>query len=185
MFKSIGNNAPLFSGLNQSYVNASNSHNSANFSSSQIPNGPQALPEPLSNIQAAKSYIPGCQKGGKIDRKKINKISRKYKMSKSRISYLKRQVRSRFLKRGNKRTVKRSNKRSRRQKGGYSQYQNNMPVDNIYSLGGKLSPSLVGMANPPPISNVSNNAIDNLNHNALNSYGKSGAGMGTPSKGWH
>jgi hypothetical protein len=111
-------------------------------------------------------------------------------MSRSRISYLKSRVRSKFVKRSNKRTAKRSNKRSRSnrrirsQRGGHSQYQNNMPVDNIYSLGGKLSPSLVGMANPVPISNVSNDAIDNLNHNALNSYGKSGAGMGTPSKGW-
>lgn len=187
MFKSIGNNGPLFSGLNQNYVNASNSHNPANFSSNQVPNNPRVLPEPLSNVQAAASYIPGCQKGGKINRKKINKISRKYKMSRSRISYLKSRVRSKFVKRSNKRTAKRSNKRSRSrsQKGGHSQYQNNMPVDNIYSLGGKLSPSLVGMANPPPVSNVSNNAIDNLNHNALNSYGKSGAGMGTPSKGWY
>lgn len=191
MFKSIGNNGPLFSGLNQNYINASNSHNPANFSSNQVPTSSRVLPEPLSNVQAAASYIPGCQTGGKINRKKINKISRKYKMSRSRISYLKSRVRSKFMKRGNKRTAKRSNKRTRSnrrsksQKGGYAQYQNNMPVDNIYSLGGKLSPSLVGMANPPPISNVSNDAIDNLNHNALNSYGKSGAGMGTPSKGWH
>lgn len=75
--------------------------------------------------------------------------------------------------------------RSRRHmRGGWSQYQNNMPVDNVYSLGGKLSPSMVGMANPPPISGVQNQAIDNLNHNALNSYGNSGAGMGSPSRGW-
>ena len=79
---------------------------------------------------------------------------------------------------------RRHSRHTRYMRGGWSQYQNNMPVDNVYSLGGKLSPSLVGMANPPPISGVQNQAIDNLNHNALNSFGKSGAGMGTPSKGW-
>jgi hypothetical protein len=42
------------------------------------------MKEPLSNVQAAASYIP-CSKGGKkINRKKINKISRIYKMKKNR-----------------------------------------------------------------------------------------------------
>jgi hypothetical protein len=195
MFKSIGNNGPLFQGINKDYINADNSHNSANFSSNQIPTSSRVLSEPASNVQAAAAYIPGCQKGGKnpINRKKINKISRKYKMhKKSRSRHMKSRLRSRFMKRSrsNRRTAKRNrnNRRSRsrsfRQRGGHSQYQNNMPVSNTYSLGGNLSPSLVGMANPPPISSVTNQAIDNLNHNALNAYGKSGAGMGTPSKGW-
>lgn len=195
MFKSIGNNGPMFQGINKDYINVDNSHNSANFSSNQIPSSSRVLPEPASNVQAAASYIPGCQKGGKnpISRRRINKISRKYKMHrKSRSRHMKSRVRSRFMKRHNRRTAKRStakrgNRRSSRrlqQRGGHSQYQNNMPVSNTYSLGGNLSPSLVGMANPPPISSVTNQAIDNLNHNALNAYGNSGAGMGMPSKGW-
>lgn len=186
MFKSIGNEGPLFQGLNQNYINASNSHNPANFSSNQIPTNSRVLPEPATNVQAAASYIPGSQKGGSINRKKINKISRKYKMAKSRRSYLRSRVRSRFS-RNHKRTHRRrrSLRRSRSQRGGWAQYQNNMPVSNSYSLGGPLSPANVGMANPPPISSISNNAIDNLNHNALNSYGNSGAGMGTASKGWY
>ena len=87
-------------------------------------------------------------------------------------------------KRSRKQRTRNRRSRTRRHRGGYSQYQNNMPQDTIYSLGTKLPPSLVGMANPPPIGNVSNHAIDNLNHFAKNSYGKSGAGMGFPSRGW-
>tara|TARA_B110000263_G_C15190721_1_gene455905 strand:+ start:228 stop:911 length:684 start_codon:yes stop_codon:yes gene_type:complete len=67
---------------------------------------------------------------------------------------------------------------------GYSQYQNNLPQDTSYSLGGKLAPSMSALANPLPISKVSNNAIDNLNHYATNSYGKGDTGMGFPSRGW-
>ena len=55
---------------------------------------------------------------------------------------------------------------SRRQRGGYSQYQNNMPLTPSYSLGGVLQPSLSAMANPPPYEVLSNNAncVDNYNH---------------------
>lgn len=184
MFKSIGNDGPLFQGLNQNYVNASNSHYSGNFSNTIAPTSNHTLPEPVTNAQAAAAYIPGCQKGGKISRRRINKISMKYKMAKSRRSYLKSRVRRM---RNRRRTYRRnrSQRRSRYQRGGWAQYQNNMPVSNSYSLGGPLSPSNVGLANPPPINSISNNAIDNLNHNALNSYGNSGAGMGTASKGWY
>lgn len=197
MFKSIGNNGPLFGNLNQGYVNPSNSHDPANFSSNQIPTGPHTLPEPASNIQAAAAYIPASQKGGKINKKRINKISRKYKMSRTRKNHLRSRIRSRFIGRRSRRTHKRRYNHSkrrhhysmrsgiRRQRGGWAQYQNNMPVSNSYALGGPLNPSAVGLANPPPIASVTNNAVDNLNHNALNSYGNSGAGMGTASKGWY
>lgn len=196
MFKSIGNNGPLFQGLDQKYINPSDSHNSSNFSSNQIPTSNRVLPEPASNVQAAAAYIPTSQKGGKINKKRINKISRKYKMSRSRRNHLRSRVRSRFLGRRSRRTHKRGHHSKRRhhysmrsgirrQRGGWAQYQNNMPVNNSYALGGPLSPSSVGMANPPPISSVYNDAVDNLNHNALNSYGNSGAGMGTASKGWY
>jgi len=186
MFKTIGNNGPLFAGLDKNFINPDNSHYSANFTSTQIPYSNRVLPEPMSNVQAAASYIPGCQKGGKINRKKINKISRKYKMkSRRHIKRIRSRVRSRFSKRHGRHCRKScKHNRSRKMRGGWAQYQNNMPVDNIYSLGSKLSPSLVGMANPPPIGSIRNDAIDNLNHNALNSYGNSGAGMGFASKGW-
>jgi hypothetical protein len=185
MFKTIGNNGSLFAGLDKNLINPDNSHDSANFTSTQIPYSNRVLPEPMTKVQAAASYIPGCQKGGKINRKKINKISRKYKMkSRRHIKRIKSMVRSRFSKRHGKNS-KRNKKGTRKMKGGWAQYENNMPVDNIYSLGGKLSPSLVGMASPTPISSIRNDAIDNLDHNALNSSGHSGAGNGFASKGWY
>lgn len=60
---------------------------------------------------------------------------------------------------------KRSNRR-RKQRGGYSQYQNNLPMTPTYSVGGVLTPSQVGLANPPPIKVLSNcvNCRDNYNH---------------------
>ena len=51
----------------------------------------------------------------------------------------------------------------RRQKGGYSQYQNNQPFNNTYSTGGNLSPSDSALASPVPIDKVFNQAIDNYN----------------------
>ena len=35
-------------------------------------------------------------------------------------------------------------------KGGYAQYQSNVPLSHGYSLGGKLPPSDNSLANPPP-----------------------------------
>lgn len=52
------------------------------------------------------------------------------------------------------------------QLGGYSQYQNNMPMTQTYSLGGHLSSSNLGLANPPPYKVLSNDTscVDNYNH---------------------
>jgi hypothetical protein len=66
-----------------------------------------------------------------------------------------------------------SKKRSHRQRGGYSQYQNNQPFSLSYSVGGVLPASQLALANPPPIV-VSNNAVDNYNHHT---------NIGTPSRG--
>jgi hypothetical protein len=92
--------------VNNNLVNVDGSNYSGTlFTSRVIPNtvNPNAMNEPLSNVQAAASYIP-CSKGGKrINRKKINKISRIYKMKKSRKgTKRKNRVYSRFLSRHNK-----------------------------------------------------------------------------------
>ena len=52
------------------------------------------------------------------------------------------------------------------QRGGYSQYQNNLPMTPTYSVGGVLPASQLGLANPPPIQVLSNCAEcrDNYNH---------------------
>ena len=52
------------------------------------------------------------------------------------------------------------------QMGGYSQYQNNMPMTPTYSTGGVLSPANSALANPVPYKLLPNetNNIDNYNH---------------------
>ena len=52
------------------------------------------------------------------------------------------------------------------QKGGYSQYQNNMPMTPTYSTGGVLSAGNLGLANPVPYKVLDNggNCVDNYNH---------------------
>jgi hypothetical protein len=163
-------------------INPDNSHTTQIGFSSNVTNmnNTNALPVPQTNIQAASSYIPCSQKGGKVNRKKINKISRKYKMSRTRKSHIKRRLTKRL-----KRTRSKSKSRRYRMKGGYAQYQNNMPMTNTYSLGSKLSASDSALANPPPVTRLSNctNCIDNYNHNNLNAYGYR-TGSGFPSKGW-
>lgn len=49
---------------------------------------------------------------------------------------------------------------------GYGQYQNNLPSTPTYSVGGVIGAKDVGLANPPPISVLSNctNCVDNYNH---------------------
>ena len=74
------------------------------FSSTRIPNGPHTLGPAGSNVQSAAGIYKGGKggKGGKINRKKINKISRKYKMKGSRktvrrnVRRMKSKVRSRY-----------------------------------------------------------------------------------------
>jgi len=157
-----------------SLINPDNSHTTQiGFSSTENPSlvNPNVLPEPHSNIQAAASFIPCSQKGGKINRKKINKISRKYKMSRTRKSSIKKHIRKlskRILRKSKgkgKKHTKRSHKRS--MKGGYAQYQNNLPMTPTYQVAGvNLPASQLGLANPPPIKPLSNcvNCVDNYNH---------------------
>ena len=79
---------------------------------------------------------------------------------------------SRFLAGGKRKRSNKSRTRSRRHrtrknlKGGYSQYQNNLPMTQVYSLGGKLPASELALANPPPYKALSNcvNCVDNYNH---------------------
>ena len=156
----------------------------------------RALPEPANSIQAAASYIPGLtMKGGSRKRtrsknylKRIKNIANMYKMKGSRktirrkIRRLKTKLKRQFAMKSRK-NHRRSN-RHHNMKGGWAQYQNNMPSLPGMTTGIPLSPSLSALANPPIFERY-DNVIDNLNHNALNSYGNSGAGMGTFSKGWH
>jgi hypothetical protein len=84
-------------------------------------------------------------------------------------------------KRDNTRRTKNKSKNTRHRRrtlrGGYAQYQNNLPLTQTYSLGGKLDPTMSALANPPPQTVLSNctNCVDNYSY-------VSNAGF--PSKGW-
>jgi hypothetical protein len=151
--------------LNGGLVNVDASHYFGSmFSSTVDPRcvNPAALSEPASNVQAASASAlkGGRRKKHTINRKKINKISRKYKMKgtkrhiRSKVRRMKSRIRRRYSKR------RRSARRV--QKGG-AQYQNNVPLTQTYSTGGILSPSLSALASPVPYQVLSNctNCIDN------------------------
>ena len=200
----IGNlNNPPLNNVNGGSVNIdSSSVGGIPFANTTIPTGPHTLPSPGNNVQSAAGILPNCQKGGKINRRKINKISRKYKMKgsrrtiKRRVRRMKSRVRSRYA----RRSSRRNSRRSKAMKGGafqppmtipnypagYSQYlNNNGSLSNTYGLGGPLPSNLSALANPPMLIKDLNASIpDNLNHNTLNSYGNIGSGSGFPSRGW-
>jgi hypothetical protein len=83
------------------------------FTNTRIPDGPHTLAPAGSNVQSAAGIYPCAQKGGKINRRKINKISRKYKMSGSRrtvrrhVRRMKSRVRSRYSRRSAARSQRR------------------------------------------------------------------------------
>ena len=169
---------PPLNNINGSLVNVDGSnYGGSSFTSRVLPNtmNPAVLPEPLSNIQAANSYIPCPMKGGRKYHRKIKNISNMYKMSKIK---RKKSIQN-AKKRTNRKVIRRRRGRYSRkmQRGGYSQYQNNLPMTQTYSLGGHLPGNLSALANPAPYHTLSNctNCVDNY------SYFKN---SGFPSKGW-
>jgi hypothetical protein len=175
------------------YVNGTSSTYSGSFSSNEIPGTP---PGPLPglagakyNVDAAAGRVPGiCMKGGaKKIKRKIKNITKQYKRMKAgskKMKSIKHHLRSRSMSRtlarslARQRAGKRKTRRHhRRQRGGYAQYQNNLPLTPVYSVGSpNLPPNLSALANPPPITRLSNcvNCVDNYNHYT---------NMGFPSKG--
>lgn len=167
--------SPPLSNIDRNLVNSDSSTYSADFTSNVNPAtvNSNVLPEPTSNVQAIKG-------GAKINRAKINKISRKYKMKRSRKSFIKRtkrRLRSKYAKKSRARTLARKGgawRKSRKQRGGmpnypagHTQYLNNVPMTQTYSVGSQLSSSESALANPPPITTLCNNGscVDNYNHN--------------------
>ena len=161
-----------------SLVNGTSSNNPANFSSNEIPGLP-GLAGAKSNIDAAAGIDPGIclYKGGsKGLKRKIKNITKHYKKMKagsrkmkSFKSRLRRRMTSRKASRGLARGLVggRRSRRRHRQRGGYSQYQNNMPMTQTYQVAGIDIPSgLLALANPPPVTVLPNcvNCVDNYNH---------------------
>jgi len=176
------------SNINGSFVNVDNSHNAGMFGSNQIPGLP-GLAGAKINVDAAKGYIPGiCMNGGKSMngnknmKKKIKNITKMYKMrySKKKIATMKKKILRKLHRKTKSNTKTKSYKnrstRTKRQRGGYSQYQNNLPMSPTYSLGGILNAQQLGLANPPPYTILPNSGqcTDNYNHYT---------GKGFPSRG--
>jgi hypothetical protein len=149
------------SNVNARFVNIGNTDYSGGFSSNQIPGFPNypGLPAAKSNIAAAAGVIPH-RGGSKNIKRKIKNITKKYKMNKKtlrkRASILRKKIKRRITK----------HRRSRQRGGGYSQYQNNMPLTPSYSTGGYLNPNNSALANPVPYKTLSVGAtcLDNYNH---------------------
>jgi len=170
-----------------SYVNGTSSNYSGSFSSNEIPGTP---PGPLpglagakSNIDAAAGKVPGIclfKGGAKKLKRKIKNITKQYKRMKAgskKMKSIKNKLRSRAMSRqlSGKRKSRRT--RRRRQRGGYAQYQNNLPMTPTYQVAGiNLSASQSALANPAPYTVLPNstNCVDNYNHYT---------NMGFPSKG--
>jgi len=167
------------SNINGNFVNKDNSHYPGGFGSNQIPGLP-GLAGAKYNVDAAAARAPGiCMSGGgKKIKRKIKNITKRYKMTKKsmkkKASGIKKKIKSilsRTISRSRSRSFafaggKKRKTRRQRQKGGYSQYQNNMPMTNSYSTGGVLSAANLGLANPVPYKVLSNctNCVDNYNH---------------------
>ena len=172
------------SNVNGNFINKDNSNYSGGFGSNEIPGLP-GLAGAKYNVDAAAARVPGiCMSGGgKKLKRKIKNITKRYKMPrksmKRKVSGMKRRIkaslsravgRARAMSRSRGRYIGmaggRRSRRSRRQRGGYSQYQNNLPMTNTYSTGGVLSASNLGLANPVPYQVLSNctNCVDNYNH---------------------
>ena len=159
---------PPNSNINGSFVNTTNSNYAGGFSSNEIPGLP-GLVGAKWNVNAANSIIGG----GKQLKRKIKNITKKYKMKcgksfKKKVSSLKRRLKSKYRKTSKSSSKSKKHRRTRRKKqmGGYSQYQNNMPLTQNYSIGGVLSAANLGLANPPPYHVLPNctDCVDNYNH---------------------
>jgi len=147
--------------INPNYVNVTSSNYSGNFSSNEVP-------------KSCLSTSIGGRKIKKLKRR-IKNISNIYNMKhkkKTRISKLKQSNRSRQKRSRRNRSTR--NRSKRHQHGGhYSQYGNNDPSSQGYSLGGDSSQMNSALANPPMYKGY-NNVIDNYNHFEGKGFGSIG-----------
>jgi hypothetical protein len=182
-----GNLNPYGSNVNPAFVNKWSSNNPANFGSNEVPGLP-GLAGAKNNIDAAAGIVPGIgifkggvfKGGAKHFKRKIKNITKRYKRKmgmkggKKHLRSIKSRIKAKYGSRSRGRTMGRSRMSAgrrrtssrRRQRGGYSQYQNNLPMTPTYSVGGVIPASQLGLANPPPIQVLSNctNCTDNYNH---------------------
>jgi hypothetical protein len=168
------------SNVNSNYVNVDSSNWPGSFGSNEIPGTP---PGPLpglagakSNVDAAAGNVPGIclfKGGAKKLKKKIKNITKQYKRMKAgskKFRSMKNRLSKKFISRRFTRSIsggKRSRIQRKRQRGGYAQYQNNLPMTPTYQVAGVNIPaSQLALANPPPFKLLPNcvNCVDNYNH---------------------
>lgn len=168
--------------MSLSTANTTNQQYSANlFTDISAPgaHNPNVLPNTTTNNIAAANAskmiggLPFLHNGGinkrsrkTINRKKINKISNKYKMRGSRKQI--RRIKSRLLRRTKRtrsnRGTRTKRRRSRGLRGGQSQYMSNVAANASYSTGGILAKGDSAMANPVPFMKNDVNSFDTYNH---------------------
>jgi hypothetical protein len=177
-----------FSNVNGDFVNKLNQNYSGGFSSNEIPTGgANGLSGIKDNVLALSGNVSNMSffKGGRRRKsqntnikKKIKNITKIYKMkSKKKARTMKKKLLKKYKNNDNiaawLSTIsggrKRRTKRNRyTQKGGYSQYQNNLPMTPSYSVGGNLSAGSSALANPPIYTRFANagsgTCTDNYNH---------------------
>ena len=176
-----GGTAPL-SNVNGQYVNVTSSNNPANFSSNETMQTGFGLFGTKSNVAAAAGQAPGIclfKGGAKVLKRKIKNITKIYKKMKKgskKMRSLKQKLRSRTIARGASRSVgrrfaggkkRRTHRHHKGQRGGWAQYQNNLPNTPVYQVAGiNLPASQLGLANPPPIKVLGGcvNCADNYDH---------------------
>ena len=134
--------------VNSNYANVSSSNNPIFFGSNETKTNPV------------------CYNGGKRIKTKIKNIYRMYKMKTSK---RKRNARkSKMMKKysiSRRRNTKThtTRRRIRKHRGGYSQYQSNMPFTANYSTGGIINSTDSALATPVPYV-ASSSCFDNYNH---------------------
>ena len=179
-----GHISPL-SNINGKFVNVDNSNNPSNFPSNEIPGNPPGyfglgLAGAKSNVDAAAGYDPGIcffKGGSKNLKKKIKNISKKYKRMKAgsrKIKKYKKKLRNKITYRNLAKSLpfeggrrRNCSKKIRKQRGGYAQYQNNLPLTPTYQVAGiNLPAKMSALATPPPYEILTNcvNCVDNYNH---------------------
>ena len=185
---------PYGENVNPTFVNKDSSNYAAGFSSNEVPGLP-GLAGAKNNIDAAAGIVPGIgifkggvfKGGAKQFKRKIKNITKRYKRKmgmkggKKYLRSIKSRIKAKYASRSRGRSMSRGRtmgrarmsaragarrRRTHRQRGGYSQYQNNLPMTPTYSVGGVLPASQLGLANPPPIQVLSNctNCTDNYSH---------------------
>jgi len=169
--------------INGNSVNVDGSNYAGGFSSNEVP--ASSLASAKCNYDAAVGVVP-AQKGGRGFnlRKLYKRMTKRCKTHKRKGCGCK-SMRFRFVK--SRRSLKKLGKTLRKRRtrfgkrlfrGGYSQYQNNMPMTGVGQAAGiPLSANQSALANPPPMTALggSANCSDNYNHYTGNSF---------PSRGW-